>query len=46
MTQKTISLPEDVYLRLKKLKAGDEIFVQLTCKLMIIQEVESDEMPI
>lgn len=46
MTQKTISLPEDVYIRLKQLKADDETFGQLISRLMKTQEDIPDEVPL
>lgn len=34
MTQKTISLPEEVYLRLKKKKKDNETYSDLICRLL------------
>ncbi len=41
MTQKTISLPEDIYLALKKLKRKEESFADLISRL--VQEKQKKE---
>ena len=41
MTQKTISLPEDIYLALKKLKRKEESFAELIARL--VQEKQTKE---
>lgn len=41
MTQKTISLPEDIYLALKKLKRKEESFAELIARL--VQEKQTNE---